>query len=367
MTSNNTRRNKHLDFLQYLSRVQSQNDIRLSRPLNLFTHAFLNLNLAFTFLRGPKYSDCISPQSIQISNSAFEKTFSHTLTGLLKEILKDASEYKEKIRGYEEQNALRPEIPFDTETDYYNLITRDPVRIKEEHFLYQSLLEHENLLNQERFSCLDLGTGSGRLAFCMLDVLSAFYDRDEYEIYGMDISRKNLQNAYTKGAKLNIEFIQGDMSKTPFKNNLFSLCNVSSASYLVPYYERPFLLLEMCRILKSGGEGIITGINPGFSVTEYAKCMAASNLWNYFHPLNLYLAQQSAPTGLLVSEMCNKRKDFKPSDTRELCSALNFLGCEIKKAETWPQNSTIKDFYTGIHFKTTQETKEKVENIFFHQ
>ena len=318
----------------------------------------VNFNLCFTPV--PTRSDLLDPQSIQKFNHIFEKTFSPTLMGMLEELLKDPVRYKDKIEQYENKYAQRPEIPFDTENQNYEQIIKDPIRIKEEQFLYQSLLEHENLFNQENFFALDLGTGGGRMAFCILDILFEFYPRENYKICGLDINLRNILDANYKikgGDRENIKFIKADMIKTPFRDSLFSLCNICTASYLVPLYERPLLLLEMCRILQVGGEGIITGINRKFSLSAYAKCMAASNFWTYLNPFNFYLAQQSVPIGMLVSEMCQKRKDFTPSDPEELCTGLKSLGCEVKKVETWPENSTIEDFYAGIHFRVTPETK----------
>jgi len=210
---------------------------------------------------------------------------------------------------------------------------------------------------------VDLGTGSGRLAFCITDLLRRCCSAKDFETYGLDIDPANIKDALEtksfRGYGAQVKFVTGDMTRTPFRQDRFSLSCAASSVYLVPAYARALCLLEMVRILKPGGQGIITGPNEHFSVLNYTYCMGASNLRTYLNPVNMYLAQRLGSTGMLIDAAAKKRRDFTFPDTSELCLSLELAGCEIIKVEYWPK-SNVAPLFTGIRFRKRTDGNQRM-------
>jgi len=254
------------------------------------------------------------------------------------EALDDPAGYQQKIDAYEDGPQGAPLVPFDTENDHYRLIVRDPLRIREEHFLYRTVLQN-NLHDGGHLRFLDLGTGSGRLALSLATELMECYPHGSFSIYGLDLNPGNVRDALHSKAKGGfgdqVKFVQGDSDRHPVcLTGILILCNASSSTYLVPFYRRPFHLLEMVRILTEGGEGVITGPNEQFSAAAYTRCMAATNLETYLNPGNMLLAQKLGPVGLLIDRMSSRRIDFTFPDNQGLCAALTCIGCDIIEAKS---------------------------------
>jgi ubiquinone/menaquinone biosynthesis C-methylase UbiE len=340
-----------------------RNDDRLNRSIRWFDGILLKLNLWITRLRGPMACPSLEARRIVAANRAFAGLFSQHLEEMIHQASQDPEGYQQKITSYETRLADRPQVPFDTDNRFYRLIVRDPLRIREEHFLFRAIIAN-GLLDDERFAALDLGTGNGRLAFCMAELLSRACAQPDYEICGLDLSPNNIRDALelnvAGGLKDCLRFVTGDMTRLPFEANRFSLCNSASSLYLVPFYTRALALLEMIRVLKTGGEGVITGPNENFSVKDYAACMAASNRETYLHPVNMVLAQRLGPIGLLIDEISRRRLDFSFPDTEQTCRALKMAGCEVLKVEKWPR-SCLAAVYSGIHFRKTRRSDTLIQ------
>ena len=345
-----------------LKAVTRANEFRLNQPLRPFTQILTMANVALARLRGPARSTCLDPAQANAANHCFSSLFAGHVAQWTTAAMADPSAYRDKINAYENQGH-RPDIPFDTETDYYRLIVRDPLRIQEEHFVYHAILHNGRLAGGD-FSALDLGTGSGRLAFCIADLVQRCIAGDGYEIYGLDINPHNIKDALTRKAGGSygpeLKFVTGDMCLAPFVQDNFSFCSATSSLYLVPAYARPLCILEMVRILKPGGEGVITGPNEYFSLRDYSYCMGASNFTTYINPLNMYLAQKLGPTGVLIDRAAAQRLDFAFPDTSHLCLALEKAGCEITQVEYWPQ-SNVQPVYSAVRFRKTKASAELME------
>lgn len=336
-----------------LEAVAAANEHRLNQPLKPFTQALTLANLAVTRLRGPARSACLDPENARRANACFERLFEGQLPQWTAAVLADPQEWLDKVKVYETQEGLKPDIPFETEADYYRLIVRDPLRLQEEYFVYRAILNN-GLLAQHAFAALDLGTGSGRLAFCMADLLKRCSPAGSYAIYGLDINPLNIKDALesksTNGYGAEVKFVTGDMCLTPFEQERFSLCSAASSLYLVPAYARPFCILEMVRMLKPGGEGVITGPNEYFSLRDYTYCMGATNFRTYIDPRNMVLAQKLGPIGVLIDRAAKQRRDFIFPDTSFVCLSLQKAGCDIVRVEYWPK-SNLRPVYTAIHFR----------------
>ena len=345
-----------------LDQATAENDQRLNRPLTLPRRVIADINVLLARCRGPLKSPALDPEAVRISVHTFRKLFPSTLEEMMEEALADPEGYQQKIDLYEKKLAGPPMIPFETENDHYRLIVRDPLRIREEHFLFRAIL-HSESLDSGFFSAVDLGTGSGRLALCLADALMEFCPENTIRIYGLDLNPTNIKDAMatkiSRGYGENVRFVQGDMTRTPFAQGQFSLCNASSSTYLVPFYLRPFHLLEMARILREGGEGVLTGPNEKFSPLTYARCMAATNLETYLNPVNMLVAQKLGPIGMLIEKMSKLRQDFTLPDNAGICAALQKISCIIEYAETWPAQGT-SDLYSGIHFRTSGATERRM-------
>lgn len=335
-----------------LEAVSTSNLARLNQPLKGLRRILALANYGLARFRGPSPAECLTPDNVAAANSAFRKLFPGRLQQLTLEALSAPDAYLRKIRSYEKRLGGRPKVPFATENDYYRLIVKDPLRIQEEHFVFDAMLGCD-LPSDPSPAAVDLGTGSGRIVFAMAELLQRLCTNDGFEIYGLDINAANIRDALeTKsvghfGARL--KFVTGDMTGTPFRQDRFGLCNASSSFYLVPAYARALCVLEMVRMLKPGGWGVITGPNENFSALDYTYCMGASNLRTYINPVNMVLAHKLGPTGMLIDAVAQKRLDYKFPDTSELCLALELTGCRIHKVEYWPK-SNVAPLFTGIHF-----------------
>jgi ubiquinone/menaquinone biosynthesis C-methylase UbiE len=345
-----------------LDASSTANQARLNQPLTPLRQLLALANYGLAWCRGPSPADCLDPENVAAANAAFEKLFHGKLHHLTLEALAAPENYLRKIRSYEKRLNGRPLVPFATENDNYRLIVKDPLRIQEEHFVFNAML-NSDLLDDQLPSVLDLGTGSGRLAFCMAELLRRSCAASHFETYGLDIDPANIRDALeTKSARgygPQVKFVTGDMTRTPFLHDRFGLCSAASSVYLVPAYARVLCLLEMVRILKPGGEGVITGPNEHFSVLNYTYCMGASNLRTYINPVNMYLAQKLGGTGMLIEAVARQRQDYAFPDTSELCLALELTGCRINKVEYWPK-SNVPPLFTGIHFRKTATTNRSM-------
>jgi ubiquinone/menaquinone biosynthesis C-methylase UbiE len=331
---------------------------RLNRPATILHRFLAGANFLLAVMRGPMRSQILDPAVVKTANSEFERLFPPTLPEMTTFALEDPDEYEERVRQYE-KTCGSPRIPFETEADFYRLIVRDPLRKSEEYFLFQAAVEHDQL-NNGSFSAVDLGTGSGRLAFCLAEFLLEL--RISYVIYGLDISSENIRDALSiKASKGHerIKFVQADMTRTSFASSRFSLCNCSSSAYMVPFYKRPFQLLEMVRILGRGGTGVMTGPNEYFSAWQYTLRMGTSNLSTYLNPFNLMVAHRLGPIGLLIDKTAKKRRDFSYPVTQEVCEALRLMGCEATRVEYWPESGGV-GLFSAITFRTSKETKKRI-------
>ena len=103
---------------------------------------------------------------------------------------------------------------------------------------------------------LDLGCGSGR----------HFFESDDLKFYGMDFSEKLLKIAGEKGY---VELKNGDVGDIPYSDGFFDLIIFVRVLHCVEdEKKRVESLREVYRVLKSGGEAVISTWGKGHSRTK---------------------------------------------------------------------------------------------------
>jgi ubiquinone/menaquinone biosynthesis C-methylase UbiE len=120
----------------------------------------------------------------------------------------------------------------------------------------------EDLINHIQFSpkekILDMCCGTGGVTFVI--------DRKagkESEIIGIDLSSGQIEKAKKKNKSENIQFLEGDVSKTGFDDNEFSKVFISHALHEMTKDIRQQVLTEAKRILRDKGQVIILELdNP---------------------------------------------------------------------------------------------------------
>ena len=97
---------------------------------------------------------------------------------------------------------------------------------------------------------LDVGTGTGVMLPLLREIVGP-----SGKITAFDLAEEMLAMARTKNGEENIDYIQGDISASPFKNNTFDavICN----SCFPHFPDKQGSVHEMARILKPDGQVIV--------------------------------------------------------------------------------------------------------------
>jgi ubiquinone/menaquinone biosynthesis C-methylase UbiE len=146
---------------------------------------------------------------------------------------------KKTIAGFEESF-------FDG--SYYNRQTRDADHLN-------MILEKLDIKSGQKI--LDLGTGSGYLAFALSG------RHKDCGITGLDIVKKTMKKNTIKAGELgltNLEFIGYDGAAFPFEDNLFDIVVTRYALHHFPDINLCFR--EISRVLKPGGQLFISDPTP---------------------------------------------------------------------------------------------------------
>ena len=127
-------------------------------------------------------------------------------------------------------------------------------QFKEDRFLpidfYKCLYNYTRKFMKKRAKILDIGCGSGAL----IDLL---YQKG-YEVYGCDLSEKNIENLKIKYSNTDIKFISCGISKLDFQDNYFDYIFITEVlEHLLPSTLETGLN-EIKRVLKSQGKVIVT-------------------------------------------------------------------------------------------------------------
>ncbi len=114
----------------------------------------------------------------------------------------------------------------------------------------------DKIKNYKDIKILDYGCGDGKY----FDFFKTYFDKDN--IYGVEISRKRIQRAKSKGwSKI---FLIKTKQKLPFNNEIFDFINFDQVIEHIPCNEIIFYFNEFYRVLKK--EGIILIMTPNYPI-----------------------------------------------------------------------------------------------------
>jgi len=154
------------------------------------------------------------------------------------------------------------------------------------------------------------------------------------------------------------------MSRTAFPSERFSFCNCSSSAYLVPFYRRPFQLLEMVRVLKTGGLGVMTGPNERFSAWQYSLRMWTSNLSTYLNPFNLVVVHRLGPWDFSSTErQKNGGTPLIQLPTR--CARHSGLWAANRPESSIGRKAAAGGFFPPLSFRHRRAPKRKSESTVY--
>lgn len=150
---------------------------------------------------------------------------------------------------------------------------------------------------------LDMGCGTGKQ-------LAADYKKfPELQMVGLDLFYGMLHQARKRCNKIN--WIQGDSTNLPFRNNNFDYITNQFSYHHV--YNKIGLLIEVYRLLKPGGRFVITNLDPwsmtGWIVYTYFPASRQRDLSDFL-PVNEITSQME------VAGFCNiqVKRDHKKSE-----------------------------------------------------
>ena len=111
-------------------------------------------------------------------------------------------------------------------------------------------LRHWRRRGAEKFRVLDIGCGTGNLAFYCLE-----YIKSVEEFMGLDMSESMIAKARQKhdkfGNNKKVSFVVGDAEHLPFPDNSFNIITCCNSFHHYPYQKQT--LKEICRVLRPNG------------------------------------------------------------------------------------------------------------------
>ncbi|MBS3779681.1 MAG: class I SAM-dependent methyltransferase, partial [Desulfovermiculus sp.] len=247
---------------------------------------------------------------------------------------------------------------------WYSLIVNDPLRVEEELLFQEFVLDHYPSKSVP-LRIADLGTGNGRLAFGLSDMLRNSTFHSDMQFIGLDLGISNLRDGLRLAQERDMESamhpLLADMTHLPLQTGVIDIMCASSSLNLIAEYGQPLVLLEMMRCLKEGGEVLITGPNESFSAENYVKCAVATNLEEYLLPWNMLEAHNLGQPGMVIDELSRNRCDFSYLKTDQIWEAAHSMGCKPIYISHWPRCGATREIYSGIRFRVTSETKRRIQ------
>lgn len=336
----------------------SREDHYLKRSLTVFEEMAASWGVIAVELFGSGLAKPLDAGMVKNANALYSSLFDKSLPELMNDALTDLPAYLKKIVKYENQAALPETLVFDAKEDYERLIEHDFLRRREKNFVIKAMLSGSAITTDssgDGVRVVDFGSGGGRIFYEIADILSRIFPADPFQVIGLDQNYDNTQYATSQqdfsGNGKTLMHITSDATAAPLKSGSVSMCCLNSVMQLIPVYKRPLLMVELVRILKTNGEGVITGPNEKCTLGAYIRSALAAQPGVYLNPARMFMAMKMAPFARKVDELCQKRTDYGYSDTKEICMVLERLGCTVIQAETWPEFYPDEDIFSGIWFK----------------
>lgn len=217
---------------------------------------------------------------------------------------------------------------------YVDIVTPELTR-KQVDFLVKSLK-----LNKKQ-KILDLACGYGRHSLELV--------RRGYNVTGFDYSNYFLKQAKSiaKKEKLNVEFIQGDFRKLPFRNEFDAVINMfTSFGYFDQAKENRKVLTSIYKALKPHGLAIIDLNNPVATIARINTLPNARQEKGVLHASSV----SSLSNGLEV-------KTEHHVNITKMMWLMN---------RAWTENGARKKYVTNIKMYTLQELSKLITSIGFN-
>lgn len=347
------------EFQSRLKNRVQENEKRLKRQVPLFESCLAQWAILVSRLGIPTAGSQLSCSEIRQVNERYQALFPATLPEQAHELLLDPDTYRTKVDSYHQRLPANQAIAFLTGNDFDSLAEEDPLRIQEELFVLQGLLQCEALPAGGRFNLVDLGSGSGRLTRSLGKTIAGIMPRERVTIAGLDIDRENIMAGLgnRNGSHLDyaLGFVQGDLLHPPFRPETFSFCALSSVLQLIPFQRRVLLLKEVVGCLKTGGHGVLTGPNEKCTIEGFIRSTFAAYPEVYLNPSLSLKVVAFTPLAKMIDRLSRERADYSYPDTREMCEVLKMFGCHIHRVETWPRYYPNEDIFSGICFQKVSE------------
>ena len=333
----------------------------LNQPLTFIQKLVVDVAYALYFDvlgKRPK----IDMDAARLAQEKFRKYFPKTVEEMLKELLRDPVGYSQKVREYEE---VCPPVfvEFPTNPADYTLITRDPSRQLQEIITELALLS--NFPSSEgKYYAIDVGTGYGRLARVIENTLKSLCDeKEEYKVFGMDISETNIEYARKLNEEVGSEivFFARDMNTIPFAPDTFHLVNTTDASYLNFRQRRPYYIAEIARVLRPDiGRACITNPNENTTLKEYNYVMMRTNYRTYLNPVNIIRSTTLGKCSIHIDALAKIRPDWELTTTQDMTNTLTrVLKADIIDINNWPRQGG-PSIYSGFTFAVNDRTKKEL-------
>ena len=342
----------------------SREDHYLKRSLTVFEEMAASWRVTAIELFGTSLAKPLDAGMVKYANALYSSLFDRSLPDLTNDALADLPAYLKKIENFENYAAL-PETPvFDAKENYERLIEHDLLRRREKNFVIKAMLSGSAIKTNDSgktngsgdaFRVVDFGSGGGRIFYEIADILSRIFPTDPFQVIGLEENHDNTQYATShqafSGNGKTLMHITSDATAAPLQSGSVSMSCLNSVMQLIPVYKRPLLMMELVRILKTNGEGVITGPNEKCTLDAYIRSALAAQPGVYLNPARMLMAMKMIPFAVTIDELCQKRTDYGYPDTKEICTVLEKLGCTVIQTETWPAFYPEEDIFSGIWFK----------------